>query len=176
MIVATADHDGAPRRIVDELAQRQDAEEGEEQHGGRGQARIPIPPHAPRRLGPDRALAAEQEGRGRRRLRWPPPSARPISSRDLKRKMTAQTKANVIASSAFHAVGTCTYMIRCTCPINASGGATKRPMYEPMARKTMPRPRMIHGSRGKRLLSSFMCYRDRSLFDDVPKRSPHRDQ
>src|SRR5205823_13832302 len=33
-----------------------------------------------------------------------------------KRNTTAQAKAKVMASRAFHAVGTWTYMIRCTCP------------------------------------------------------------
>src|SRR5438874_4014568 len=41
----------------------------------------------------------------------------------VKRKQTAQTKAKVSASIAFQAVGTCTYMIRCTSPMKTSPGA-----------------------------------------------------
>src|SRR5436305_14489853 len=54
----------------------------------------------------------------------------------LKRKTTAQTKAMVSASSANHAVGTCTYMIRCVLPRNCSGGATNNRQEEPIDRRT----------------------------------------
>ena len=51
------------------------------------------------------------------------PISMPASSRlshfqaFVSRKQRAQTKAKVRASIAFHAVGTCTYMIRCTSPM-----------------------------------------------------------
>src|SRR5713226_9255564 len=41
----------------------------------------------------------------------------------VKRKETAQTNENVRASIAFQAVGTWTYMIRCTSPMKTSAGA-----------------------------------------------------
>src|SRR5207237_5051702 len=45
----------------------------------------------------------------------------------VKRKQRAQTKAKVSASIAFQAVGTCTYMIRCTSPMKTSPGAFAGP-------------------------------------------------
>ena len=45
----------------------------------------------------------------------------------VKRKKTAQTKAKVRASIAFQAVGTCTYMMRCTSPMKTSPGALASP-------------------------------------------------
>ena len=45
----------------------------------------------------------------------------------VKRKKRAQTKAKVRASMAFQAVGTCTYMMRCTSPMKTSAGAAARP-------------------------------------------------
>src|SRR5438105_14657088 len=41
----------------------------------------------------------------------------------VKRKQRAQTEEQVGASMAFQAVGTCTYMIRCTSPMKTSPGA-----------------------------------------------------
>src|SRR3982751_3618528 len=61
-----------------------------------------------------------------------PPSRRASHFQSLvNSEAIAQPKAKVIASSAFQAVGTCTYMIRCTLPMKCSGGATKSPKYEP---------------------------------------------
>src|SRR5712675_1380940 len=56
----------------------------------------------------------------------------------VKRKNTAQTNANVSASMAFQAVGTCTYMMRCTSPMKTSPGALARPQYEPAQSRTAP--------------------------------------
>src|SRR4051812_16108617 len=47
---------------------------------------------------------------------------------DRQRYASAQAKAQVNARSEFQAVGTCTYMIRYTSPMNASAGARNRPM------------------------------------------------
>src|ERR1700674_3239959 len=58
----------------------------------------------------------------------------------VKRKRTAAAKAKVIASIAFHAVGTCTYMMRGTSPMKCPGGATNRQRYEPVRRQSTPKP------------------------------------
>src|SRR5712664_1463778 len=56
----------------------------------------------------------------------------------VKRKKTAHTYANVSASIAFQAVGTCTYMMRCTSPMKTSAGAFASPQYEPMQSRMAP--------------------------------------
>src|SRR5438477_27316 len=56
----------------------------------------------------------------------------------VKRKQTAQTNAKLRASIAFQAVGTWTYMIRCTSPMNTSAGAFKRPHQDPARSSATP--------------------------------------
>ena len=56
----------------------------------------------------------------------------------VKRKQRAQTKAKVSASIAFQAVGTCTYMIRCTSPMKTSPGAFARPHQDPASSSATP--------------------------------------
>src|SRR5207237_10165280 len=56
----------------------------------------------------------------------------------VKRKEIAQTKEKVSASIAFQAVGTCTYMMRCTSPMKTSPGAFASPQYEPTQRSAAP--------------------------------------
>src|SRR5258708_21483636 len=45
----------------------------------------------------------------------------------VNRNESAQTNAKASVSMAFHAVGTCTYMMRCTSPMKTSAGAFARP-------------------------------------------------
>src|ERR1700687_6234958 len=56
----------------------------------------------------------------------------------VSRKETAQTKEKLSASIAFHAVGTCTYMIRCTSPMKISEGALANPHQDPTSRRAAP--------------------------------------
>src|SRR6266542_6995398 len=49
------------------------------------------------------------------------------NQRLVKRKVVAQPKAYVRTSIALQAVGTCTYMIRCTLPMCSSGGEMANP-------------------------------------------------
>ena len=63
------------------------------------------------------------------------------------RKTIAEIIASVIATSANHAVGTCTYMMRCVSPMNSSGGATKSPKYDPMMNNTTPAAMSVCGCR-----------------------------
>src|SRR5581483_9569160 len=57
----------------------------------------------------------------------------------VRRYETAQTNEKLSASIAFQAVGTCTYMIRCTSPMKSSAGAFARPQNEPAKRNATPR-------------------------------------
>ena len=57
----------------------------------------------------------------------------------VKREKSAQTKAKVSVSIAFHAVGTCTYMMRWTSPMKTSPGAFARPQKEPTKSSATPR-------------------------------------
>src|SRR6202521_312755 len=56
----------------------------------------------------------------------------------VRRKQTAQTNENVRASIAFQAVGTWTYMIRCTSPMKTSPGAFARPHQDPARSSDTP--------------------------------------
>src|SRR5436190_2897125 len=66
----------------------------------------------------------------------------------VNRYATETPNVNSTASIQFQAVGTWTYMIRCTLPMKCSGGATKRPRYEPTSRKSTPSVISACGSRG----------------------------
>src|SRR5688572_29615541 len=55
-----------------------------------------------------------------------------------KRNAIAQYSEKSTDSIQFHAVGTCTYMMRCTSPMYCSGGATKRPAHEPNSSSATP--------------------------------------
>ena len=72
--------------IVHEAAQRQDPDEGEDQDGRRGEARVPVPPDAPGRLAPRSTPACRAAAEARRPPRWPPRDARPTPSGRCSRK------------------------------------------------------------------------------------------
>src|SRR5258706_16266233 len=57
----------------------------------------------------------------------------------VKRKSAANTRAQVMASMSLHADGTWTYMIRCTFPMNCSGGAKKMPKDDQAITEPTPR-------------------------------------
>src|SRR5437016_11918446 len=65
----------------------------------------------------------------------------------VRRKATAHTNAKVSASIAFQAVGTWTYMMRCTSPMKISPGALKSPQNEPARSSAAPAAISVSGTR-----------------------------
>src|SRR5687767_4078958 len=118
-------------------------------------------------------IAPWQHSRNASRL----PISRPASIRVshfrsfMKRNAIAEPREKRTTSIHVHAVGTWTYMIRCTSPMYRSAGTTKRPMNDPASRRITPATSSKYGNRlveteGASMNAPAFCIND-SVVDDA---------